>query len=318
VSAPKPPLWQDLVWRLEAAAFAGFTLVNRALPLEWVSGFGGWLLRTFGPLTRYHDVAERNIRIVFPDMAPAERRRLLAAQWDNLGRTFAEFPQEDRITPASGRVEMVGGERLEEIARSGEPVVFISGHFANFEVMSAAILHYGVPCQITYRAANNPYIERQFRESRARYGVKLFAPKGGDGARELLEGLKRGESAALMNDQKFNQGLPIPFFGRPAWTAPGPARMALRFGCVLQPLSVRRLKGATFRVVVHAPIELEKTGDRARDIEAGVRRVSAFIEDRVREHPDDWFWVHRRWPREVYAASDLDGLRSSERSKGPS
>src|SRR5690606_38104586 len=128
----------------------------------------------------------------------------------------------------------------------------------------------------------------------------LFAPKGGEGARELLEALQRGESVALMNDQKFNGGIAAPLFGLAAYTAPGPSRLALRFGAVLQPMSVQRKRKARFRVVVHEPIRLENTGARQADLEAGVRKVNAFVEDRIRERPAEWFWVHKRWPNEVY------------------
>jgi KDO2-lipid IV(A) lauroyltransferase len=159
-----------------------------------------------------------------------------------------------------------------------------------------------VPCQITYRAANNPYVDAMIRENRARYGVKLFAPKGGDGARELLAGMQRGESVALMNDQKFSEGPEVTFFGQPVNAAPGPSRLALRFGTVLQPLSVTRLPGVRFRLTVHEPITITPSGDKSADIARGVQAVTTFVEDRVREHPVDWFWVHRRWPDAVYAA----------------
>ena len=127
------------------------------------------------------------------------------------------------------------------------------------------------------------------------------APSPPLGARDLLDAMGRGESVALMNDQKFNQGVPAPFFGRPVHTAPGPTRLALRFGTVIQPLSVQRLGGAHFRVVVHEPMEMENTGDRSADIEAGVCRVTRFVEDRVRERPEEWFWSHRRWPNDAYS-----------------
>jgi KDO2-lipid IV(A) lauroyltransferase len=291
-----------LGWRVECLAFDAFSAVDRLLPIEWMSAFGGWVLRALGPLTGTHKIAERNLRIAFPDMPRPERERLLKLQWENLGRLVGEFPQVDRLTPARGRVEVVGGDRLAAIAASGKPAVLISGHFANWEVMAAVIMHYGVDCNVTYRAANNPYIDRRIIEARESYGVKLFAPKGGDGSREILEGLKRGQSVAILNDQKFNQGLAVPFFGQPAHTAPGATRLALKVGTILQPMSVQRLPGARFRVTIHEPIVPEKTGDKSGDIEAGVRRVSEFIEARVREHPEDWFWVHKRWPNEVYKA----------------
>jgi len=297
----RPGFGQDLVWRLQAAAFATLIAGLRALGLERASGLGGWLLRTLGPRTKVHRTVLRNLTLAFPDMDPAERERLAMDQWDQTGRTFAELTMMDRLTPASGRIEIVGAERLEAIRNEKRPVVFVSGHFANFDLVPAVILAAGIPCQITYRATNNPYVDRQIRANRARYGVKLFAPKGGDGARELLLGLQRGESVALMNDQKFSEGPEVSFFGHPVNAAPGPSRLALRFGTVLQPMSVTRLPGVRFRLTVHEPIVLESTGDRAADIARGVQAVTTFVEDRVREHPVDWFWVHKRWPRDVYS-----------------
>lgn len=280
--------------------FAGFIGLMRLIGLEAASNFGGWVLRTLGPVTGTQKTVLRNLRIAFPEMGEEERRGLALEQWEQTGRTFAETAVMDRLTPASGRIDIVGAERLEAIRASGKPVVFVSGHMANIETMAAVLVASGVPVQVTYRAANNPYVDAQIIAARARYGVKLFAPKGGDGARELLAGMARGESVALMNDQKFSEGPEVTFFGQPVNAAPGPSRLALRFGTVLQPMSVVRLPGVRFRVTAHAPIELARTGDRRGDIVRGVQAITRFVEERVREHPEDWFWVHKRWPDRVY------------------
>ena len=298
---------QDLTWRLEGAAFAGLIGLMRLLGLERASAVGGWLLKTLGPKTGTQKTVMRNLRIAFPDLPRAEREALALAQWEQTGRTFAETMVMDQLTPASGRIEIVGLERLHAIRDSGKPAVLVSGHMANIEVMAAVIVSAGLSCQVTYRAANNPYVDKQIREARARYGVTLFAPKGGDGARELLAGMSRGESVALMNDQKFSEGPEVVFFGQPVNAAPGPSRLALRFGTFIQPMSVVRLPGVRFRVTAHEPIELEKTGDRQGDIVRGVQAITSFIEDRVREHPVDWFWVHKRWPQKVYEALKPEG-----------
>lgn len=246
-------------------------------------------------------MAERNLRIAFPEADEGEIRRLLRAQWTELGRSLIEFTIVDRIVADTDRLEIEGLERLQAIAAGAGPVVFISGHFSNFELMAAAMVRAGVKVQVTYRAMNNPYVDARVRAVRYRYGVRLFAPKGLEGARELMRALERGESVALMNDQKFNGGIEAPLFGVMAHTAPGPSTFALRFGVPLQPLSVQRVgEAARFKVIVHDPIVLEDTGDKAADIAAGVRRINAFIEDRIRARPHDWFWVHRRWPNEVY------------------
>lgn len=302
MSAPRPSFGQDIAWRLEALGFDLLGLLFRLLPLEAASSFGGAVLRVLGPMSGAHKTADRNLRLAFPDMPKADRERLLVAQWDNLGRLTAEFQLMHKITPATGRVEIVGGEKLRAVAESGQPAVLVSGHFSNWEVMAAVIVHLGVKCQVTYRAANNPYIDRRIIETRKSYGVTLMAPKGGDGSREVLSAMGKGESVALLNDQKFNQGVEAPFFGVMARTAPGPTKFALRFGCPMIPMCVVRTKGARFRVTIYDSIAPEPTGDRQADIIQGVKNMNAFIEARVREHPNEWFWTHKRWPKEAYAA----------------
>ena len=294
-------VWRDLGWRLEAVAFRALFALLRALGVEGASNLGGGLLRALGPHTGTHRTVRRNLRIAFPDMDPSERERLAVDQWEQTGRTFAELAVMDQLTPEGGRVEVVGLERLHAVRDSGKPVVLISGHLANFEVMAAVIMAAGVPCQVTYRAANNPYVDALIRKSRERYGIRLFAPKG-DGTRELMAGMKRGDSIALLVDQKYNQGPEVEFFGQPVNASPGAARLALKFGTVMQPLSVVRLPGVRFRVTAHEPIAVPDTGDKAADVIAGVQAANRFVEDRVREVPVDWFWVHKRWPQSVYAA----------------
>jgi KDO2-lipid IV(A) lauroyltransferase len=296
----KASLWQDLAWRAEAAAFDVAEGLIRLLPPDVASDIGAWLLRRIGPLTSLNRVAETNLRIAFPEAPDGEIARLLDAQWEEIGRVILEWPLLDRITADPGRVEIVNGSRLQAIAASGKAAVFISGHFSNFEVMAWAIIHAGIDTQVTYRATNNPYFDARMRRARHRYGVRKFAPKGLASAREMMRAMARGESIALMNDQKYNAGVAGPFFGRTVHTAQGPSTYALRFGVPLQPMSVQRTRKARFKVIVHDPIELARTADREADVEAAVRRVNAFMEERVRERPAEWFWVHKRWPNELY------------------
>jgi KDO2-lipid IV(A) lauroyltransferase len=276
--------------------------VFRLMPVDVASSVGAAIVKAIGPLTGANKTVDRNLRIAFPDLDPEARRRLNVAQWENLGRLTAEFQLMHRLTPKGGRVEIVGGEKLRAVAQSGKPAILLSGHFSNWEVMAAVIVHLGVRCQVTYRAANNPYIDQRIIDTRRRYGVALMAPKGGDGSREVLTALAGGEAVAFLNDQKFNRGVTAPFFGVLATTAPGPTRLALKFDCPMIPMSVERLKGARFRVTIWDSIAPPKTGDRAADILKGVENVNAFVEARVREHPEEWFWTHKRWPPEVYKA----------------
>jgi Kdo2-lipid IVA lauroyltransferase/acyltransferase len=295
-------LGQRLLWRLEAFGFDLISGLIRLLPVEAASSLGATIFRSLGPLIPLNRLVENNLLLAFPEMDRAERQRIALASWEQLGRMAAEFTMLDRLTPASGRIEVVGGERLRHLAEHNIPAVLISGHFSNFEIMAAVIVASGLRCQITYRAANNPYFNDRIVRARRSYGVELFSPKGVDGSRELLQAMNRGESVAFLNDQKFGGGIAAPFFGHIAHTAAGPTRMALRGDGRLFPMSVQRTQGARFRVVVHEPIVLTRTGDREADLAAGVAQVNAFVEARVRERPEEWWWVHKRWPNEAYAA----------------
>jgi KDO2-lipid IV(A) lauroyltransferase len=180
--------------------------------------------------------------------------------------------------------------------------VLISGHFSNIEIMAAVILAAGIDCDITYRAANNPYVDHRIKEGRFRYGVKLLAPKGAEGARDLLESLSAGRSIAMLNDQRYDGGAPGLFFGQEVMTLPAGVRLALKFGCVLQPMAIQRTHGARFKVVIHEPIPLAGYGDKSEAITAGAQAINAFVEARVRERPGEWWWMHRRWPAGAYTA----------------
>ncbi len=298
----KPSLWQAIGWRLEALAYDVFVAVTRAMPIDTASDFGGWFGKVFGPLTPTHGTVRANIAIAFPDMADKEKTALIARVWENTGRTMAEFPLIDKMGMESGRVTVVGMERLQAIVDNGRPVVIISAHQGNWEMTGVPLFHLGLVFQITYRAANNPYVDARIKEGRRKFGARLFAPKGGDGAKELLAAMQRGESAFMMNDQKFSRGVATPFFGHLVDTAPGPTRLAQKFGTYLQPITVKRLHKARFEVTAHEPIMVADTGHKHEDIDTTVCRISAFVEELVRDNPADWFWVHRRWRRETYQA----------------
>lgn len=298
----KPSIGKRIGWRLEALAYDFVRLLMAPFTFNQISGFGGWLIGLIGPMTSKQNIARTGLKIAFPDTDDKEINNLLKAQWNNTGRTFAEFPILHRLDASenSNRVKVIGGEHLKDIIKSGKPVVIVTGHFANWEVMAMVLTQWGLNVQITYRQINNPHIDKRVRRQREAYGTKLMVPKSGaKGARQLLDALGRGESIALLNDQKFNQGLAVPFFGRDAMTAPGPTRLALSTDTPILLLSLTREK-ARFTMTIHPPMRLENTGDRQKDVETGVLRINQFVEERVRENPAQWFWVHRRWPKEHY------------------
>ncbi len=295
-----PTLGRRLGWRAETLAYDLVSAMVRALPVDAASALGGAIVGVLGPMTSKHRIVLRNLELAFPEKSQAEREALGREFWRVAGRTFTEFPLMDRITPATGRVQIVGLERLQELARNRTAAVLVSGHLSNWETMMAVIVHSGLDCRVSYRPANNPYMDTRITESRRRYGVQLFAARGSDGTRGLIAALSKGGAVALLNDQRDSSGVEAPFFGRSVWSAGGPARLAMKYGERLFPMSVVRLKGARFRVTIHEPIELEDTGDRAADLTAAVAKINAFVESCIRERPAEWLWAHRRWPLELY------------------
>jgi KDO2-lipid IV(A) lauroyltransferase len=284
--------------RIEAFGYDVLTGILRLLPFRFVSWLGGAVLRVIGPLTSKHAIAKTNMRIAFPDATEADMIQYLRDQWDNTGRTFAEFALTDRIRvfKDDAKITVEGLDYFLDNA----PGIVVTGHFANWEVMAAVLTQSTKPVRITYRKINNPLIDARVREQREAYGTQFLVQKSTHrGGRELFQALRNGESIAIMNDQKFNTGLQLPFFGMDAMTAQGAVRLALKTKRPILPMCVVR-DGARFHVKFYPPLTWEHIGDRNRDVETGVRAVTAFIEDRIRENPAQWFWVHRRWPKSVY------------------
>jgi KDO2-lipid IV(A) lauroyltransferase len=292
-----PRLRKKIIWRLEALGYDVVSGFLNLWPFAWVSALGGKLLRGIGPLTSKHKIARKGLMIAFPDKNDAEINALLKQQWDNVGRTFAEFPLMHRVKAFEGsRVKVIGLD----IFKAHAPGIIVTGHFANWEVMATVLTQSGLPVRITYRKINNPYIDARVRKKREAYGTKFLVQKSRHkGGRELLEALKQGDSVAIMNDQKFNTGLSVPFFGEEAMTAQGATRLALKTGRPLLPMSVTR-DGANFTVEFFEPIKFNIKGDRESDVRRGVEAVTRFIEARIMTAPAQWFWVHRRWPKPLY------------------
>ena len=298
----KAPLGKRISWRLELLAFDAVRLLLSPFSFDQISAMGGKVIGFIGPFTSKNEIARKGLETAFPDKSKSEIDALMKAQWNNIGRTFAEFPFLHKLdaTGASDRIKIIGKEKLEALKDSDKPAVLISGHFANWEVMAMVFSQLGVNVQVTYRQINNPHIDRRVREEREAYGIQLMVPKSGaKGAKQLLEALSKNESVAILNDQKFNQGLAVPFFGVEAMTAPGATRLAITKKVPIIPMSTVRDK-ARFTVTVHDPLPIAKVGDKSDNIAATVKTINEFMEDRIRENPAQWFWVHRRWPKEHY------------------
>lgn len=293
-------------WPFEALGAVVGVVVVRSLPLDWASATGGWLFRMIGPLLGSHKVAQRNLALAFPEMPEDRRRVVLRGMWDNLGRVAAEYMHIDRIMdPASGRVEISGLEHILALRDDGRPGLTISAHLANWEIITQAATRNGLPVHRFYRAPNNPFLQNLFTGGRDGASGELL-PKGRDGAKRAVELIKAGEHLGLLIDQKMNDGIAVPFFGHDAMTAPAVATLAYRFKAPVVPGRVIRLNGCHFKVEVFPPLDLPHTGNLHADILTTLTAINAQIEGWIREYPEQWLWVHRRWPTQTVEASLKD------------
>lgn len=269
----------------------------RTLPVDAASALGGFVARSLGPRMAISRRATRNLKRAMPELGDVEIRRIVRGMWDNLGRVVAEYPHLDKFHPYArdGRIEMIGAENIRNQGVPGKRAIFFSGHFGNWEVPTLAVTQAGLDVVEMYRAANNPLVDRLINRSRRVVGSELAA-KGSGGARRMLAAMKSGRHIAMLVDQKANDGIPVPFFGRDAMTMPSIALFALRFDCAVVPVRVDRLRGARFRITAEPPLALPRSGDERADTRALMIAVNQVLERWIRERPDHWFWLHRRWP----------------------
>jgi KDO2-lipid IV(A) lauroyltransferase len=292
----KPRHSPRLAHRIEAWGASLCFGVFGLLPIDWASAVGGTVARKAGPHLGISKRARVNLRAALPERSEAEIRRIIAGMWNNLGRVVAEYPHlgEIRVFEPGGRVEINGFEHVDRAVATGRRMIIFSGHIANWEIGMLAAVQYGISVAQIYRAANNPFVDSMITRFRGDAGELI--PKGTVAARRAIAALRRGDHLTMLADQKMNDGIPVPFFGRTAMTTSALAVLALRFNCDVLPARVERLAGARFRLTVFPPLPLPRSGDHHADVTALMAQVNQILEAWIRDRPEEWFWLHRRWP----------------------
>lgn len=288
--------------RIEAAAARAALRALRALGPVRASNLGGAVARSVGPMLPVSRVADANLRAAMPELDAAARRRIVRGVWDNLGRTLGELPHlaDLRPSPSGPGWELVGAEALQPLLAQPGPAILFSGHIGNWEMLPVAAAAAGVPFHSMYRTIENREIDAlllDLRRRAMRYDVQMFA-KGPNGAKQAMKHLMAGGRLGMLMDQKMNDGIEAQFFGRPAMTAPALAVLALRLRCPVIPGWVQRLGPARFRVTCEAPLALPDTGDRNADVGTLTQAMNDTLERWIRQRPEGWLWLHRRWPKD--------------------
>lgn len=287
-SAPPDASARD---RLTDRFSAVFLWLMLRLPYRWRIPLAGWVVsRVVSPLAGYSQRIRENLALIFPDMPPAEVQRLVRAVPDNVGRTIteiwsgAEFIERVRDLPMTGP----GVPHLETARRAGRPVVLATGHFGNYDAWRGSLIARGYRIGALYKPMQNRAFNARYLEAISTIGTPLF-PRGKQGLAEMVKFIRSGGMLGLAIDQSMAHGEPLTFFGQTAMTATSAADLALKYGAALIPIyAVRRANGLDFDIVVEEPIP---SGDPVQMTQA----INDSLEALARRHPEQWFWIHRRW-----------------------
>ena len=284
---------KKIKYLFEFLIISSLFIIYKFLGLKISSYISGKLFETFGPIFRSKNLIKTNIQRAIPKINLLKVEIITKNMWNNYGRTLSEymFLKGFRNNKFKSNINIIGKEILEKIKFEKTPVIFISGHFSNFELMAMEIEKSGVNLSAIYRPLNNIFLNVLMERIRVKYICKNQIKKGASGVRELLRLYKKDYSIALMIDQRVSQGIRSKFFDEDAFTTTIPAQFIKKFNCKVVPISIKRHNGVNFNIKVEKPLEFSKTSST----EEITRDLNIWLEKTILENPGEWIWSHDRW-----------------------
>ncbi len=268
----------------------------KIIGLQNASFMGGLLAKIFGPLFRSKKIIEKNLNICFKNIEQKEIKRISLGMWNNIGRTFSEYIFLKNFQKKnSSLIKLKGIEYLDEIKNSNEPVVFVTGHFSNFELLGTKLSSYGIRFFAIYRPLNNIFLNPIMEYLRLKYVCPIMIKKGRSNIRELLNKIKNGYSVIILADQRTSEGKKIEFFNYPALTSTIPAQISLKYNYKIVPLHMERLSYNNFEMTVYKPFEYKKSDNYDKDIYNLTLKINKQLEKMILKRPEQWLWSHNRW-----------------------
>ena len=282
--------------------FIQFTIVLslfatfRIIGLQSASFMGSCLAKILGPLFRSKKIIEKNLKICFKKIDQKEIKKISLGMWDNIGRTFSEYVFLKNFQKNHNNlIKLSGTEYLDEIKNSNKPVVFVSGHFSNFELLGTKLNRYGIRFCAIYRPLNNIFLNPIMEYLRLKYVCPIMIKKGRSNIRELLNNIKSGYSVIIIADQRTSEGKKIEFFNYPALTTTIPAQISLKYNYKIVPLRMERLSYNNFEMTVYKPFEYKKTDNYEKDSYNLTLEINKQLEKMILKKPEQWLWSHNRW-----------------------
>ena len=268
--------------------------VFKLLGIKFARILSGKIFSFIGPLFRSNSLSHKNLLRAFPVSNLDERKKILKKMWINYGYIFAEYMFiKDFRNNSNFKKNLIieNQEDLEKIKKDSKPVIFISGHFNNFELMAMYLEKSGLDLAAIYRPLNNKYLNNLMEKIRKKYICKKQVKKGISGTKDLLKSFKNGTSIALMIDQRVSEGIKSNFFDTEASTTTIPAQFVKKFRAKVVPIYIERIKNNNFRLVVHKPI-IFSNNDSIEHITLSLNKI---LEEMIIKNPEQWIWTHNRW-----------------------
>ena len=270
-----------------------FFLLFKLIGLKASSYISGKITNLIGPLFRSKKIIKNNLNKAFPNITNIEIEKISKNMWNNYGRILSEymFLKKFRSPGFNKNLKIEGQEILDKIKLSKEPVVFISGHFSNYELMTMQIDKSGIDVAAIYRPLNNVFMKILQDTIREKYICKNYIKKGMSGVRQLLSLFKNGHSIAVMIDQRVSEGTKIKFFKNDAYTTTIPAQFVKKFNCNIIPIYIERTHGINFKMKIYDPLRFKPEDT----IEKITLELNIWLEKMILNKPEQWIWTHNRW-----------------------
>lgn len=295
---------------LEGVALRFAIGLFRLIPVDVASNMMGFFWRKLGPLNSRHKRALQHLEFAFPDMSSEDRQRTVRGMWDNLGRVAAETFHIDRLLKQDFRFEVETVETIERIMRGETACIFVSFHSANWELCAQPVARKGLAITGVYQQLRNPEADKVLSSLRKDLYKGGLLAKGHHTARKILATLKSGGIVGLMADLRETRGIQVPFFGRMAYANTVPASLARACNVPIVIGRVVRKKGVNFRIEAKTVI-VPRTEDRQADITASTEEMHRIFEDWIREYPEQWMWIHRKWAPPGKTSADKHARRAA-------
>ena len=267
--------------------------IFKVLGVRLSSYLGGKIFQVIGPFFRSRKLIHQNITRAFPNINQKKINELTSTMWENYGRVFAEyvFIKNFRNSNLNSNIIIEGKEVLDEIKKQNKKVVFISGHFSNFELMAMQLEKNEIKIAAIYRPLNNVFLNKIMERIRKKYICKKQIKKGIGGLKELIKLNKDNYSTALMIDQRVTQGIKSNFFNEKAFTTTIPAKLVKKFDIPIVPIFMERFEGVKFKMKVYKPVYFSKDSS----IDNITKKLNEIIENMILNKPNHWIWSHNRW-----------------------